>query len=359
MCDYLKEAQLWAARKQEAADALNRSGLPLVLFGKSPAVNSEFLDQLRVPVRFICDNNPDKWGSTLWGLEVISPAKLQDFYSAYNVLILVPFEDQIAPQLQNLPVPPESIYRLDLYFEEENSADYFRDAQGDFERIYNKLSDQASKRTYESVIRYRVNRDPAYLREIALPRRTQYFPDTLDGTPFLSPNEVFVDAGAFIGDTVESFLAATKGSYRAIYALEPEVENFQTLMKAVGGRPNVFCTQAAVGAEEGQISFFSDDSGLKADKHGGETVNVKPLDSLLRDVPVTFLKMDVEGMECAALRGAKQIIRKNHPKLAVCTYHSNADMIEVPKLILELDPSYRLYFRHYTNALVETVCYAV
>lgn len=359
MLAYMEEARLWTAHKNEIIDTLNRSGLPLVLFGKSPAVNRQFLDRLQVPVQFICDNNPEKWGTKLWGLEVIGPDKLSGLYSAYNVLILVPFEHKIIPQLQKLPVLPENIYRLDLYFEEEDSAEYFRSAQGDFNWIYEKLADQESKRTYESVICYRINRDPAYIREIALPRRMQYFPDTLDGTPLLGPDEVFVDAGAFVGDTVEGFLGATEERYRAIYALEPETKNFQKLLATVGGKPDIFCTQVAVGEKEAQISFFSDDSGSKADENGEETVYVKTLDGLLGDVPVTFLKMDVEGMECAALRGAKQIIQKHHPKLAICTYHSNADMIEIPKLILELDPSYRLYFRHYTNALVETVCYAI
>lgn len=356
---YLDEAQLWTARKKAVADAMNRSGLPLVLFGKSPAVNPGFLGQLRVPVRFICDNNPSKWGSTLWGLEVISPTKLQDFYSEYNVLILVPFEHEIISQLKKLPVPPRNIFRLDLYFEEEDSANFFQGVQESIDWIYGKLADQKSKDTYESVIRYRVNRDPGYLRGISLPRRTQYFPDTLDGTPFLGLDEVFVDAGAFIGDTVENFLAAAAGNYQAIYALEPETDNFQKLLGTVDGKPNFFCTQAAVGDEEKQICFSADDSGSKADISGGEKVCVRTLDNLLRDVPVTFLKMDVEGMESAALRGAKRLIQKNHPKLAICTYHSNADMIEVPKLIMDLDPSYRLYVRHYTNALVETVCYAI
>lgn len=359
MCKYLKEAKLWTDRKGEIINILNRSGLPLVLFGKSPAVNQRFLDRLHVPIRFICDNNPNKWGSMLWGLEVISPAKLPDIYPAYNVLILVPFEDQIIPQLQQLPVPPKDIFRLDLYFEEDNSADYFRGVQEDFNWIYNQLADEESKDTYESVIRYRINRDPAYLRKIALPRRTQYFPDTLDGSQFLSPDEIFVDAGAFIGDTVEGFLAASEGRYRAIYALEPEANNFQKLLGSLQGKPNIFCVQAALGDEEKQIRFLADDSGSKADVSGGETACVKTLDGLLRDIPVTYLKMDVEGMECAALRGAKQLIQKHHPKLAICTYHSNADMVQVPKLILNLDPSYRLYFRHYTNALVETVCYAI
>lgn len=356
---YLEEARLWTARKKEIINTLNQSGLPLVLFGKSSAVNCAFLCQLQVPVQFICDNNPEKWGTRLWGLEVINPAKLQDIYSVYNVLILVPFEHQIISQLQQLPVPPANIFRLDLYFEEEDSAEYFQTRQEDFDWVYGKLADQKSRITYESVIRYRVNRDPAFISGIALPRAEQYFPDTLDGTPFLCPDEIFVDAGAFIGDTVESFLIAVQRRYRAVYALEPETSNYQKLMRSVGKNPNVFCTQAAVGDEEKQIRFFSDDSGSKADTNGGEVISVYTLDTMLCDVPVTFLKMDVEGMECAALRGAKRLIQTYHPKLAVCTYHSNADMIQIPKLILELDPSYRLYFRHYTNSLVETVCYAI
>ena len=359
MRSYQEESELWAARKQEIAGRLNKSGLPLVLFGKAPAVDCSFLCRLQVPVQYICDNNPEKHGTALWGLEVISPNQLQDIYSAYNVLILVPFEDQIIPQLQGLPIPPSEIFRLDLYFEEEGSAAYFQQMAPEIETICACLADQESKDTYKRLIRYRINRDPAQIRGIALPRAAQYFPHDLGGRAFLRPDEIFVDAGAFTGDTVECFLAAAEGKFHTVYAFEPEGENYERLLHRVRGNPDIFCKQTAVGDKNGTIRFFSDDSGSKADRDGGEVVCVNTLDSLLRDVPVTFLKMDVEGMECQALRGAKELIRKYHPKLAVCTYHSNADMIRVPQLILEMDPDYRLYFRHYTNALVETVCYAI
>lgn len=359
MWDFGIQTDRWAERKRNTFEKINRAGIPLVLFGKSPVIQPDFLKQITVPVGYICDNNPQKWGTVQWGLEVIDPNCLPGFYSAYNVLILVPFEAQIVPQLMELPVPPSEIFRLDLYFEEAGTAAYFQGVRDRLEEIYEHLSDQESKDTYQAVIRYRHDRDPEGLAHISLPRQTQYLPDSLGGKPFLGTDEVYADAGAFVGDTVAAFCQAVHGQYSAVHAIEPDQGNFEQLLSATKEVSRVFCYRSAVGDRTGTIRFSSDDSSSRADGFGKSTIPVAPLDELLRDIPVTYLKMDVEGMECDALRGAKRLIRTYHPKLAICTYHSNADMIEVPKLILELDPGYRLYFRHYTNALVETVCYAI
>lgn len=356
---YLEEAALWRKRKKDVIQSMNQAGLPLVLFGKTTVADPSFLRELTVPAQFICDNNPEKWGTQLWGLDVIGPDRLQTLYAKYNVLILVPFEGQIVPQLQALPVPPSEIFRLDLYFEEANTAEYFQAAQEDLTRIYRHLADQESRDTYEAVVRYRINRDPKFLSEIALPRNTQYFPATPGRQALLGSNEIFVDAGAFIGDTVETFCSAVHGMYSAIYAIEPERRNFEQLIANTKPYPNISYHRSAVGDHKGMLRFSSDDSSSKADCSGDETIPIETLDVLLKDVPVTYLKMDVEGMECAALRGARTMIQTYRPKLAICIYHSNSDMVEVPKLILELNPDYKLYIRHYSSALVETVCYAV
>ena len=356
---YFEEAEKWAEYKESVFRQINRSGLPLVLFGKTSVVDNVFLQQIKVPVQFICDNNREKWGTKLWGLDVIDPARLQRLYTEYNVLILVPFEHQIIPQLQGLSTPPVEIFRLDLYFEEIDNVAYFRSVQEDVAEIYYHLGDQESKDTYEAVLHYRMNRNPSFLSEIRLPRQTQYFPAVLGGKTFLGTDETFVDAGAFIGDTIKTFCRIVQEKYRAIYAFEPDEENYKRLCKTCETIPKVTCNRAAVSDKTGEIRFVSDDSSSKADYAGGQSVSADTLDSLLKNVSISYLKMDVEGMECAALRGAKRMIQEFHPKLAVCTYHSNSDMIEVPKTILQLDASYKLYFRHYTNALVETVCYAV
>ena len=80
---------------------------------------------------------------------------------------------------------------------------------------------------------------------------------------------------------------------------------------------------------------------------------------MLRDRKVTFLKMDIEGSELAALRGAERIIREQRPKLAICVYHKPEDMWEIPGFILNCHPDYKLYLRHYSISYTETVLYAV
>ena len=88
-------------------------------------------------------------------------------------------------------------------------------------------------------------------------------------------------------------------------------------------------------------------------------IEVRKLDDMLRDRKVTFLKMDIEGSELAALRGAERIIREQRPKLAICVYHKPEDMWEIPGFILNCHPDYKLYLRHYSISYTETVLYAV
>lgn len=227
------------------------------------------------------------------------------------------------------------------------------------ESVYNALADQESKETYEAVIRYRINRDPQILSQVARPGKEQYFPSCLGGQRFLSTDEIFVDAGAYSGDTIQGFLEAVQRQYRFIHAFEPESGNYKKLLEHVGALPNIACRQLGIGSEKAEIKFSSTRKSSKADASGDQVVQIDTLDHLFERETVTFLKMDIEGMECAALQGAKNLIQTMHPKLAICTYHSNADMVWVPKLILELDPTYTLYFRHYSHALPETICYAV
>lgn len=60
-----------------------------------------------------------------------------------------------------------------------------------------------------------------------------------------------------------------------------------------------------------------------------------------------------------ALKGARMTIQTNYPKLAICIYHSDEDMLRIIEYIHELVPEYRLYVRHHSKSNVETVLYAV
>jgi hypothetical protein len=74
---------------------------------------------------------------------------------------------------------------------------------------------------------------------------------------------------------------------------------------------------------------------------------------------VDFIKMDIEGAEMQALRGAEESIRRFRPKMAITVYHSLEDFWEIPKWIAQLGLGYRFYLRHFTIHQEETVLFGV
>ena len=84
------------------------------------------------------------------------------------------------------------------------------------------------------------------------------------------------------------------------------------------------------------------------------------LDSLLRHEKVSFIKMDIEGSELEALKGAQTIIKEQRPKMAICVYHKIEDLWKIPLFLHKINPEYKIYIRHHAKFWVsETVCYAI
>lgn len=72
-----------------------------------------------------------------------------------------------------------------------------------------------------------------------------------------------------------------------------------------------------------------------------------PLDSILGGTPISYLKMDVEGQEAAALEGARRSIAAFRPKMLVSAYHRSEDLFALPLRVLKIRPDYRIYLRHH------------
>jgi len=88
------------------------------------------------------------------------------------------------------------------------------------------------------------------------------------------------------------------------------------------------------------------------------TVGTIALDEFIND-EVSFIKMDIEGAEIKALTGARKLIKKYKPKLAISAYHLPLDIIQIPLIIHDMAPEYKLYLRHHSLVHYETVLYAV
>ena len=162
---------------------------------------------------------------------------------------------------------------------------------------------------------------------------------------------VVIEAGAYIGDTVELIAGNVGGRIQKYYALEPVAENFDQLMSLSFTMIHKFIPlQAALGEVPGTVYFSVNyekmDSGSVAQQGNEQTVPVQSvsLDSLnLTDDADYFVKMDIEGSELAALKGGVHFIREKRPNLAICLYHKERDLIEIPRFLKSIIPDYRLY----------------
>ena len=177
-----------------------------------------------------------------------------------------------------------------------------------------------------------------------------------------SQEEYFVDAGALNGDSTKEFFRVCPNGRS--YLFEPNPVQYELSKENLKDYPNTTFFPYGVWNESAALRFTSNDMAEEAGSckiscSGDIEVQVRRLDDMLKDKKVTFIKMDIEGAELNALKGAENIIKKQKPKLAICVYHKPQDIWEIPKLILDFVPEYKLYLRHYSFSNTETVLYAI
>ena len=134
------------------------------------------------------------------------------------------------------------------------------------------------------------------------------------------------------------------------------------LFRSSLGIKNVELIEAGLWSHNTFLQFLGEGKGsshiVLEEKRETEKIKVAALDSCVAE-PVTFIKLDIEGAELEALKGAEHIIKRDKPKLAICIYHKPEDIWEIPYYIKMLVPEYKMYIRHYSNSESETVLYAV
>lgn len=222
----------------------------------------------------------------------------------------------------------------------------------DFLWLYRRLSDYLSKRTLLAILLNWIVLDSGELANVK-----SIFPDYYE--PDIFPNnkdDVFVDIGAFTGDSILSYVNYYGTEYKKIYAYEITERSCEQMRQNLGDLHDVEIRRKGVGRKKGEF-FMNSSSDPSANQlsssSNGERVEVVALDEDLPD-GFTFLKMDIEGAEYDALRGSEQIIRRCRPKLAVCVYHGYDDIWRIPALIDRYNPDYRFYLRHNGGNLIPT-----
>jgi FkbM family methyltransferase len=231
-------------------------------------------------------------------------------------------------------------------------------------RAFSLWADDPSRAEYVAQIRWRLHLDFD-----ALPPPVDHETYIASDLFTLSSHEVFVDCGAYDGDTIAAFLRATNTHVNRIIAFEPDGVSFRRCQEYLASLPEAVRQRIelwpfALGAQKGTVSFSqgglpSSSIAIRAPDADRVDVACVSLDDVLTGKSPTFIKMDIEGAEPDAILGAKTTIASRAPILTVCSYHQQDHVWSIPLLISSVRSDYRFYLRPHLVEVWDLVCYAV
>lgn len=177
----------------------------------------------------------------------------------------------------------------------------------------------------------------------------------------IQDGEQFVDCGALDGETSLNLLKRYGNLISKVWLFEPDKRNVRKVIENFKEEEvNYEIIEKGAWSSSTTLRFNSlGNGGASIDENGADSIETATIDEVLGDNVPTFIKMDIEGAELEALKGAEKSIRNHHPKLAISIYHKPEDIEEIPKLLLNYYSGYTFYLRHYSLMNSETILYAI
>lgn len=222
------------------------------------------------------------------------------------------------------------------------------------------LENDESVETYAELLLRRMKNRPV----ISFSIRKNFALNSFAGA---KPEEVFVDCGAYVGDTVEKYLWEREGCFSKIFALEPFARNYQAMLARFErlrrewalSDDQLVAVCGGAGAQDMDCCIGTSGGGLGAVvQEQGDHIHIYKLDDLFADQTVGYIKADIEGSEYDMLLGAENVLKRDRPLLSICLYHTPADFYQIPLYLNRLQLGYKFQVRHHSPTFSETVLYA-
>ena len=255
---------------------------------------------------------------------------------------------------------------MDTLRELKDSRLFFANNLERVEKICCHLADEQSKEVFKKAILFRQTLDIEDRPPFTI--HDQYFAKDVVS---LHHDEVFIDCGAYTGDTIGKFVKKCNKQYKRIIAFEPDevncikikakkFKNIVVIDAGVWSKTQLMNFNIQNHTGEAKVDLVKKiDTGVDKRSVVIKSIVVRTIDDTETCSDCTYIKMDIEGSEMEALLGARNTIIKMRPKLAICIYHSDEDMLRIPEWILGLNLEYKLYIRHHFGERNETVAYAI
>lgn len=321
--------------------------------------------------KMFCDNYAAKWGKHRSGLLIESFERALSLYPDAAICVASMWVEDILEQIKLYN--PELLSRTwnllttmawettgMLYVSGEKK--YIEDNFDELVELYDELADEKSKETLEGILNYRLTRDASYLQMIKSDEIT-YLDRTIITEEIVQKiqKRILIDGGAFDGDTVELFVRCLGGQISLnIHCYEPEGENCQKLKRKLSqwnGHQVTLHKAALWNGAKADAAF--EGNGLSGKiKEGISDIRTEFIDGYPYGT-VGMIKLDIEGAEREALEGARKLIERDKPILAICAYHLQDDLLVLFDFIKSLKCNYKIMLRHYMNSSGDTIMYAI
>lgn len=276
--------------------------------------------------------------------------KYLDFVDELNdFIVVVSFASQRDEVLKN-------IYKIDnerelyapdvpVFGEGIFDLEYFNSNKVRLRRIYDRLADELSMKTFVNTLAFKLTGKISYLKECETNKEETY--------SLLSANirnKNYIDIGAYTGDTVEEYTELF-GKNMNLYAFEPDIKNYRKMILSFQEK-NINCSAYNFAAwnKEETVRFYSNSGRAGSASSGNRKIKYidiqgMPVDNIIKD-NIGFIKIDAEGSDVNVVNGMKRIIKHDRPCIKIAAYHRNDDYFTLPETILGINPNYKIYMRH-------------
>lgn len=336
-------------------EKLKSTTKPIVLYGMGNGADKilDWCNKNSVKVQEVFASDAFVRGQSFRGFTVLKYSDIVEKYDDFLIVLAFATESPIVlPQFYELSTKHEFVAPHLALFEGDEmvTKEWLEKYETRLQTTYNNLADNKSKEVFADLINYKISGNINYLKSAETSRRSDLVElIQLDSSP--SSKEVYLDLGAYNGDTIEEFLELTDNNYHKIIALEPDTKNFKKLKKNVETNQiaNTILINKGIWNENTTL-FFSNSGGRQSTLVDATKleVDVTTINTICKeaqlDEPITFIKMDVEGAEIEALTGGDIFIAKDKPKLFIAAYHRDNDLFLLPELITKL-ADYNIYLR--------------
>lgn len=223
-----------------------------------------------------------------------------------------------------------------------------------YKKVFSWLQDEVSRKTFIDIIRYRLSGDLRNMLSYRVRPLDQYFESFLN----IPSGSIFVDGGGFDGDTAEIFCTRYP-DYKQVFLFEPSTSNIKRAKERLKKQRDVIYIKKALSDKREEL-IFQPDQGMKSSitKSGNTSVSATTIDEEIT-CPVSFIKLDLEGWDLKAIKGAQKHILNDHPTLAIAVYHETSHIYSIFEYIINIRSDYLVYLRHYTEGDSETIMYFI